>query len=380
MPTPLILHTATTCVPRGGVQGALENHARLDAGQGLRARFVGYFDPAGATAEGVGLAGHGWETVGALRRRFAAAATEQPVSVAVYHDGWGVHWFAPLDGAARRVVFLHTETGHIDALIRQHAPRVDGFLTVSRALAARVRQAVPDFPPERIQALAYAVESPVTDAARERLAAGPVRFGYAGRIRRDQKRMERLPALIAELDRRGVDYAFDVLGEGDYLPELQRQLHGHARVHFLPWRQGADYWRTLASWRAIVLLSDFEGFSRAMMEGMMAGALPVHPDFSPAAAELVGPAAAGLYPVGDMAAAAERLAALATMDPAELAALRHACRAHLAPHTPENYFAAYGNFLKQLLAWPARARPAPAAAWQDHLLLGVYTRLFPRRF
>jgi glycosyltransferase involved in cell wall biosynthesis len=137
----------------------------------------------------------------------------------------------------------------------------------------------------------------------------------------------------------------------------------------------------LAGWRAIVLLSDFEGFSRAIMEGIMAGAIPVHPDFSPAAAELLGPAAsAGLYSVGDMEAAADRLARLAALSPSEAAELSASCRAHVGHLTPANYAACFGAFIREVLAAPPQARPVPPPTWHDWLLLGAYTRLFPHRF
>ncbi|MEJ1972972.1 MAG: glycosyltransferase [Lacunisphaera sp.] len=358
---PTVLHCSLTREDHGSVPYLLAAHHRRDAAQGFSPRFVSYFERTAAwPGDCTSLAGHGWETVGSLRRRFGAAATARPADVVIYHDGWGLEWFAPLDAARRRVVFLHTERPHIDALLRTYAPQVDGFLAVSQGLADRVRRVLPDFPAERIGTVPLFFE--VSAVAAGRAPAGPVRFGYAGRIVQAQKRMERLPALLAALDRRGVDYVFEVLGEGAYREELQRRLRAHPRVKFTGWQQGADYWRTLVGWRAIVLLSDYEGFSRAVLEGMAAGAIPVHPDFSAAAAELLGPAAAaGLYPVGDMEAAADRLAALARLSSAEAGTLGAAGSAHVGHLTPENYFARYGNFLRAILALPPRARPGVAS-------------------
>lgn len=380
MKPPIVLHCALTREDHGSVPYLLAYHHRHDAENGFAPRFMSFFDRQSTWAgDCATLAGHGWETVGALRRRFATQASARPVDVAIYHDGWGLNWFAPVDGATRRVLFLQTERPHTDALLRSYAPQVDGIIAISKGLAERVRCVLPDFPAERIRTMSLFFDAP--GRVMPERPPGPMRFGYSGRIVREQKRLERLPALLAALDQKGFDYVFDVMGSGSFLGELKHLVRHHPRVRFIPWQQGEDYWRTLAGWRAIVLLSDFEGFSRAMVDGVMAGALPVHPDFSPAAGELLGPAAPlGLYPVGDMAAAADRLAALARLSLDENAALSAACRTHLSHLTPANYFAEFGRFIREVLAAPPRARLMAPPVWQDWLLLGVYTRLFPRRF
>ncbi len=385
MKLPVVLHCSATREDHGGVQSILAFHQARDPGLGFDPRFVSFFDrtvtwPGDCSS----LAGHGWETVGALRRHFGRAARARATDVAIYHDAWGLDWFAPLDGAARRVVFLHTELPNLDELVLKSAPQADGFLSVSHAMADRVRRLVPDFPPERILGLEYFVDPPPALARREIAVApeaAPIRLGYAGRIRLAQKRLDRLPALLAELDRRGVDYVFEVMGDGPYEPELRRRVAGHARVKFLGWRDGDAYWETVATWQALVIFSDFEGFSRAGMEAMMGGVVPVYPQFSPAGAELLGPLSAhGLYPVGDMAAAANRIAGLAALGPEQRARLGRQAREHLAAHSPDNYLASYRSFLRDLLAAPPRARPVPPPAWHNWMLLGLYTRLFPHRF
>lgn len=376
-----ILHCSATREDHGGIQSVLAYHHGRDAALGFTSRFVSYFDrEARWSGDCVSLAGQGWETVRSLRRRFAAAMTLPPADVAVYHDGWGLDWFAPLDGAARRVLLVHTEQPNTDALLRRYAPQVDGFLSVSQALADRIRRVLPNFPTERIRALPLFVDPPawLVAAAPKIAASGPkLRLGYAGRLRQEHKRLDRLPELIAELDRRGLDYVFELLGDGPFEAVLRQQLEAHPRVKFLGWREGDEYWQTILGWDALVLLSDFEGFSRVSMEAMMGGVIPVHPEFSPAAGELLGPAAAtGLYPVGDLVAAAQRIAALAALSEGQRAALVAACRLHLSRFTPENYFATFGQAVNAVMALPARARPARPPAWRVWLLIGMYTRWF----
>jgi glycosyltransferase involved in cell wall biosynthesis len=383
MKTPVLMHASVTREDHGGIQSVLAYHLRQDGGLGFRPRFLSCFDRESRwPGDCQTLAGHGWERIGTLRRRFAAAVASDPPDVIVYHDGWGLPWFAPLDRAGRRIVFMHAEPPQFDELVRRFAPRVDGFMAVSYAMADRIRALLPDFPAERIQGMHYFIDPPAEVAAGiRREAPGPVRFGYAGRIVRAQKRMERLPVLLAELDRRGVDYVFELMGDGPYEPGLRRALAGHPRVRWLGWRQGSDYWRTLASWRGLVLLTDFEGLSRVSLEALACGTVPVFPDYSPAAREVVGPLAQhGLYPVGDVAAAADRIAALAALEPPAVAALAELAREHVRSRRPDVYFDGFGKFTRRIMALPPHARVVPPPAWQDWVLLGVYTRLFPRHF
>lgn len=379
-----VLHVSAWREDRGGIQSTLRHHHEGDARLGLAPGFISVFDRT-ATWPGacVSLGCHGWMSLRGIRERFRAAAAKWPGALVIYHDGWGLEWFARDDGAARRLVYLHTERAQSDALVRTFARRVDGFVAVSRAFADRVRRVLPDFPAERIGVPPFFVEPPEWVRRRpEPDGTGrPWRLGYAGRVEQGHKRLDRLPALLAALDRHKFDYRFEVLGEGSYLPELQRQLRRDDRVTFSGWRTGEHYWRTLANWDVLVLLSDTEGFSRVTMEGMCCGVHPVHPDFSPAATELLGPTAErGLYPTGDVAAAADRIVTLATLPAETRHALRQAGATHLAGHTAQKYDEAWGGFLERIKAMPARAvAPAPPFGLQD-LPLGVCTRIFPHRF
>lgn len=381
-PFPL-LHISPTREDHGGIQSTLRRHLTRDPELGFAPRFLSVFDREakwpGACAS---LAAHGWMRTGAVVERFARAAQPWRGSTVIYHDGWGIEGFAPVDGALRRIVYLHTERPQADQLLRIFGPRVDGFFSVSRSYANRASRVLAGFPEERICVLPFFVVPPAwTAAARNRgRSRGPLRIGYAGRIERGAKRLDRLPAFIAALDGRGLDFRFELIGDGSYLPTLQRTI-SDSRVSFCGWLTGDDYWRKLAEWDVVLLLSDYEGFSRAVMECMCCGVVPVHPAFAPAAEELLGPAApTGLYPTGEVSAAAERVAKIAALDDTRLRALRAACGAHLVGHTAARYDAAYGDFIRTIVALPPRAQPPPPPRWTQWLPLGAVTRLFPNRF
>lgn len=377
-----VVHVASWAWTLGGIQSTLRHHHASEP----ESRFVSVFDrPDTLPARAVSLRAHGRLPVAALRSRFqAVAATIGPGATWIYHDGWGLHWWSDLDQASRRIVYLQTEMPNLDVLLPELAARADGFLCVSQSLADRILHRCPEISPERVVVPPYFVQPPRALAPTEPIADGvarPWRIGCAGRLERAQKRSDRLPALIAALDATGLDYTFEILGEGSYASELDRALGDHPRVRRLGRRDGEAYWAVLRGWDCHVLVSDFEGFSRVTMETMMAGAMPVHPDLSPASAELLGPCAAkGLYPCGDMAAAAQCIVHASTLAQAERNGFQTAARDHLAAHTPERYATVVREALERIRSLPRCGGEPEPAAWESWLPLGVYTRLFRRRF
>lgn len=389
----VVVHVASWAWTLGGLQSLLHRHqAEPTVAGGPTVIVVGLFDraaPADAALAGRSLLlrARGGDTVAELRRRFAALVAPYRGAVFVYHDGWGLPWWADVDGAVRRVWYLHTETPNLPALLRTHGPRCDGILTVSHRLAELAQAGAAGLPAGRVAVLPSFVDPPPAEAARaaeqpSRSTAGrPWRIGYAGRLVRAHKRVDRFPALVAALDALGLDYELELMGDGDLAAPLRRTLGGHPRVQVLATRSGADYWATLATWDGAVLVSDFEGFSRFTMEAMTLGALPVHPAFSPAAAEMLGPLAErALYPPGDMPAAARRIAAQAGLTAVAREQCRALARARFATHTPGRYDAAYDAALARIGALPPRARPTAPARWESWLPLGLHTRLRPHRF
>jgi glycosyltransferase involved in cell wall biosynthesis len=379
-----VLHVSAWREDLGGIQSLLTRHRELDPTLGLRPAFVSVFDPVNTwPGEARSLAADGRTRIGALKSSFRMACAGLDCGTAIYHDGWGMEWFAPLDGASRRILYLHTERPHLESLLKRLAPLADAVVGVSGSLLAALRRASPDFPEERL----FLLPLPVTRPSRPIVKAGSkpegkvLRLGYAGRVERGHKRLDRLPLLLAELDALGLSWSFEVLGEGAYLGELRKSCASDPRVTFRGRLSGEDYWRALSAWDALVFLSDYEGTSLAALEAMSLGIPVVYPEFSPAARELLGPCSGGgLYPVGDMKCAALRLKALSTLNEKERAEIGAQLMRLAEPHTGEAYAKAYSHALEQAIERPARACASAAIRWPDWLPLGVYTRLFPRRF
>jgi len=373
-----VIHVNSWVWTLGGVQSSLEYHVQKDVAAGFPAHLLSLFDRNVPSGETMALRLRAATPVWRARQRFAAMARRvgEP-RIVIHHDSWGLRWWSDRDRAFRRLVFLHTEVPHLETRLRELAPRVDGVIAINQSMLDRLLNVAPDFPRERLFKVPYFVNEPSLENDMSRAWSRPWRLGFAGRLEHQHKRVDRLPRLIAELDRRGFDYRFEILGEGGAKQALTDALAGHPRVQFCGHLRGADYWEKLAEWDCLILPSDFEGFSRVTMEGMMMGVMPVMPDYSPAAAEVLGPCASiGIYPVGDMAAAAGRVEAYARLADSARADLRRLARDRFRDHTPANYGRVFTAALQKIVDLPSRAENPGPAWWEPWLPLGVHTRLF----
>lgn len=111
--------------------------------------------------------------------------------------------------------------------------------------------------------------------------AGKIRIGMVSRLDKYQKRADRIPELISELEACGVDYILDIVGDGDqyeFLDEAIKRNDWNDRVRLLGRLDGAlipDFWMEHDIY---VNISEFEGLSIAMLEAMLYGAVPVVTD------------------------------------------------------------------------------------------------------
>jgi glycosyltransferase involved in cell wall biosynthesis len=122
------------------------------------------------------------------------------------------------------------------------------------------------------------VKCPTVVPARNRQPGDPLRLIYAGRLVEQQKRVSRLPKLLAALETAGVPFRMEIAGEGPEEGVLRlacQKWVSEGRVHFLG-RLNPEEVRT-AFRRAdlFVLLSDYEGLPMGLLEAMSEGCVPL---------------------------------------------------------------------------------------------------------
>lgn len=105
-----------------------------------------------------------------------------------------------------------------------------------------------------------------------------IRIGWGARIEERQKRADLLIPLIQGLEQTGIDYVLTIAGDGTYkeILELWVKTNGFSDKILFPGYIYAEKMKSFwASQDIYISLSDYEGFSLAMIEAMANGAVPV---------------------------------------------------------------------------------------------------------
>ena len=310
-----------------------------------------------------------------MRRRFRRALAPHAGSLVVYHNGWGLPLFHDLDGAARRVVFLHASPAYHAPDLPSMRGLIDGVGGVTPQLRPAWEAALPEVTPDRGALLPIPIAPPLAPAPAAKESAGPLVLGYAGRLEFGQKRLDRLAPFLRALEAVGQPYRFEVLGDGSKRRALERRLAG--RVHFHGWTPKAEFWRIMAGWDAIVFFSDIEGGPIAVLEAMSQGAIPFYPAIGGGWADIYAPQVDPRchYPPGDMAALAAAIQQVFQSSFARLAAMRNQARALVAGHREEGYEAACLALLRSVMEQPRISRPRRRRPRVTDLLpLGMVSR------
>ncbi len=179
-------------------------------------------------------------------------------------------------------------------------------------------------------------------AARVRGQSGKLELGFLGRLEHGQKGVMYLPAIVRELNARGVDFRLRIAGKGEDRPRLERELAEELRSGQVE-LMGAltpDQVPTFLGESDIYLFtSHFEGCPNALLEAMMAGCVPVSGIIDGITDFLVEPGRTGyLCKLGDAEAFADAVAGL------------NANRAHLAAMSEEVAQEARARFTNEIAA------------------------------
>lgn len=358
----------------------LAHHRRWDATVGFQSAEIALFDQSIAPTESRyrPLRFGGWDTPRRMRREVRTALAGFPAAVVLWHNGWGLPWFADTDGSHRRIVAWWDSRTHFEAGMAAVKPWVDGVICMSEAAAADVAQLWPELPPERCQMLPVPVEiSPAFSASRPSGAEWVI--GCAGRLVRPQKRADRLIPFVAALRTLGVRYRIEVVSDGPLRAELQRALGDDPAVRFLGWQSAEAYAQSLQGWDAMVSFTDHEGGPIVMLEAMAAGVLPVFPAIAGSLITdyLPGLSPHCLYPPGDVATAAARMQTLMALPAAAARRLREQAQRIALNHTVERYHGAFTSFVKRIDQLPRISRVPRGqrgSKLADYFPLGILTR------
>lgn len=141
----------------------------------------------------------------------------------------------------------------------------------------------------------------------------PLRIGYAGRVTTISKRADLLTDLALMLREKAVSFILSIVGEGDYSRELVQKIRCERLemcvkpIGYIDRKALSAFWN---SQDVMISCSEREGHSLSQREAMAQGAVPVITDVSGARDDIKDGENGFIVDVGDLAAAAERIAYL----------------------------------------------------------------------
>ncbi|WEK48981.1 MAG: glycosyltransferase family 4 protein [Candidatus Kaistia colombiensis] len=268
--------------------------------------------------------------------------------------------YLPID--MLRVMIVHNITPATYAAARAVRDHVHVTVCVSR----RIRDDLVvhyRFAPAVTHTIDNAVDLPPSLPTRRRAANEPLRLLSLGRIEDQAKGVLWLPDILAGLPQ---DIELTVAGDGPDLARLRRAAAAlGGRIHFLGGVAPAEVPALMARHDVLIAPSRFEGFMITLAEAMAAGCVPVVSRIRGVTDTIVDGGASGfLFPVGDVAAAANAIRRLAD-DPV----LWHTMSRHGAAETRERFGVErmaqnYGALLASLDKNASLiARPLPIETW-----------------
>lgn len=168
-------------------------------------------------------------------------------------------------------------------------------------------------PPETVEWIPYGVET--SDRAPAASRDGAVKLLYVGRLENTQKRISDVVAVMKKLSEIDVDFEFDLVGDGDAMPNVRSELapeieRGRVRVH--GWLDSERVISAMRNSEVFVLASAFEGFCISLTEAMANGCCPIVTDIRSGNKQLVSDGVSGfVVPVGGVDAFVDRIRVLA---------------------------------------------------------------------
>jgi glycosyltransferase involved in cell wall biosynthesis len=215
---------------------------------------------------------------------------------------------------------------------------------------------------------------------RSPLAKRTVVIGWVGRMQTEQKRVERLPALVKALESAGIDFRFELLGDGPRQPWLEQQLPS-GRTIFHGRKSGDDYASVLRGWDFITSVSDYEGLPISMLEAFSAGVLPLCPAIGSGGDEYSAKLGDEfVWDAFDFGQAAAKLKSILAKPESALGQARAEARALTGCHSEAGYFRTFDEFVQRIANEPRAAAERLTKRpfyFSDRLPFGLMTRLWP---
>ena len=107
---------------------------------------------------------------------------------------------------------------------------------------------------------------------------GDINLLYLGRVTKEAKRADKIPNLVRRLSSLGLKANFHIVGDGDYLPIIQKSLLEMpmtVTMVYHGWKKSEEVNQILSKSHILILMSSYEGCPHSVLEAMAFGVVPV---------------------------------------------------------------------------------------------------------
>lgn len=265
------------------------------------------------------------------------------------------------DADRMRVIGMcHTYHEYLFFTLAYFEPIVHRFVAVSRECADVLRARMPHRADD-VVVRPYGVEVPEALERDYSPPERPLRLLYAGRIVQVQKRVFDLVTLAEAMERLGVDFHLDVVGDGRDEPALRRRVGAlpervRRRVVLHPGVPPQRMPQLIREHDACVLVSAYEGTSIFMLESLAGGCVPVVTRVS-GTGDVIRPGENGfVVEVGDVEGMAQHLAELSG-DRERLGRIGRAAHADARAFSMQGYVGWFQETCAEVWRQPPRTWP-----------------------
>lgn len=228
-------------------------------------------------------------------RRIASHLTSD--SVIVSNDGFPEYSMIEMLGLTNPVIsVLHGDNIHYFKGGEHYGYLIDKMICVSSYLAKKAKSSFVT----TVNPVFVPFPTPDTIIASKDFNS-KLKISYAGGIT-IAKGCENFPAVISLLDEKGIDYEFNIYGQGDLLQSLRHQLAQNKRVIFHGPQPNNVILQALVNTHITIHLSKNEGLPVCLVEAMKSGSVPIVFDLPTGIHDIIDHNVNGyIFPQGDIA-------------------------------------------------------------------------------
>lgn len=345
----------------GGVHMRLRKHFEGDRQFGMDSRFVILWERQQypqAEPRIYFMGSRKRDLIRLVRKRFAVAIERSRPSVAVYHTLDDKLF--DLDMVDRRIFFLNNQWNEMGGYLEHMLPWADGCLSPSEPLCQLGRETWGEPGKSRVFFIPQPILPPAGLPEHPPMGSRPLRLGVCGRLVKRQKQVELLPGLFAHLERAGIDFRVEFLGDGQDRAWLENALPDRTKYTFHGFKEGADYWSIVNGWDVLVSTTKYEAGPITVLEAMSVGVIPVFPDIPCQGQVYIRKLGRpDLFFKGeDWESVAAALHRIVQCPERELESLRGLCRRIMSPHSGETYLRRFSEAVNEIAALPRISRTA----------------------